>query len=326
MHVDELLRRSRRREQLVAAGRHLAEARADREHEVGAFDARRELGIDADADVAGVVRMAVVEHVLEAERAADRQRARLRRSARALRTPRAVQPLPPTITNGRSAAASSSPRRAIAAAGGAASAGSMRGSTGALVDARSMSSGKREDDRTRSPLHRDVERARDVLGQAVGVADLADPLGEAERAGAEHVRVVDFLERLAVALVARDLADEQHHRRRVLERGVQADRRVARARSARDEAQSRAAGELALRLGHVARAALVPAADEADPVAVLVEAVEGGEEALAGDAEHRGRALREQRFHERVAGGTRRWLRIGHGRARSDRCESPSVT
>ena len=35
VHVDELLRRPRRHEQLVAAGRHLAEARADREHEVG---------------------------------------------------------------------------------------------------------------------------------------------------------------------------------------------------------------------------------------------------------------------------------------------------
>ena len=87
---------------------------------------------------------------------------------------------------------------------------------------------------------RDVEGARDVFGQAVGRVDLADPLREAERARAEHLPVVDLLEGLAVALVARDLADEQDHRRRVLERGVQADRGVARARPARHEAQARA--------------------------------------------------------------------------------------
>ena len=63
--------------------------------------------------------------------------------------------------------------------------------------------------------------------------------------------------------------------------------------------------ELALRLGHVARPALVAAGDEADAVAVLVEAVERGEEALAGDAEHGVRTLREQRLDECVAGGAR---------------------
>ena len=61
--------------------------------------------------------------------------------------------------------------------------------------------------------------------------------------------------------------------------------------------------QLALRLGHVARAALVAAGDEADAVAVLVEAVERGEEALAGDAEDGGRALRDQRLDEGVPGG-----------------------
>ena len=43
--------------------------------------------------------------------------------------------------------------------------------------------------------------------------------------------------------------------------------------------------ELALRLGHEGCAALLAAADEADALAVLVEAVEHGQEALAGNAE-----------------------------------------
>ena len=71
VHVHEALRRPRRVEQRVAAGRHLAEARTDREHEIGVLDPLRELRVEADADVADVVRMAVVEDVLEAERAAD---------------------------------------------------------------------------------------------------------------------------------------------------------------------------------------------------------------------------------------------------------------
>ena len=92
-----------------------------------------------------------------------------------------------------------------------------------------------------------------------------------------------------------------------------ADRGVARARAARHEAQPRPAGELALRLGHVARAAFVAAGDEADAVAMLVEAVERGEEAFAGNAERGRRALRDQRFDEGVAGGARR--REGHERS-----------
>ena len=84
---------------------------------------------------------------------------------------------------------------------------------------------------------------------------------------------------------------------------MHADRRVARARAAGDEAEARPAGQLALRLGHVARAALVAAGDEADAVAVLVEAVERGEEAFAGDAEDGVDALGDQRLDEGVAGG-----------------------
>ena len=96
---------------------------------------------------------------------------------------------------------------------------------------------------------------------------------------------------------------------------MHADRGVARARAARHEAQPRPAAELALRLGHVARAALVAAGDEADPVAVLVEAVEHGEEAFAGNAEDGVDALGDQRFDEGVAGGAcgamRSWRQAG---------------
>ena len=91
---------------------------------------------------------------------------------------------------------------------------------------------QREHDRARASGARGRERARDVLRDPVGAVDLRDPL----RHRPEHPPVVDLLERLALLLVGRDLADEQDQRRRVLERGVHADRRVRGAGPARDDA------------------------------------------------------------------------------------------
>ena len=159
----------------------------------------RELRIDADADVAGVVRMAVVEDVLEAEGAAHRQLPALG-EALERQAESGVQPLPPTMTNGRSAAASRSRRLAERLRRRRASAGSTRSSTAADVAVASMSSGSDEHDRPGPALHRGAEGARDVLRQAIGVVHLADPLGEAQRPGPEHLPVVDLLERLAIAL------------------------------------------------------------------------------------------------------------------------------
>src|SRR5439155_8195784 len=73
VHVHELLLRPRRLDQRVGARGHLAQARADHEQQIGAAYALGELRVDADADVAGVMAVAVVEQVLEAERAGDRE-------------------------------------------------------------------------------------------------------------------------------------------------------------------------------------------------------------------------------------------------------------
>ena len=188
------------------------------------------------------------------------------------------------------------------AGAGAASAGSTRGSTGGAVGVASMSSGSASTTGPGRPCIAVWKARATYSGSRSASCTSADPLGEAERAGAEHLPVVDLLERLAVALLARHLADEHDQRRRVLERGVDADRGVARARAAGDEADARPPAQLALRLGHEAGAALVAAGDEADALAVLVEAVEDGEEALAGHAERGVDALRDQRLDQGVAG------------------------
>ena len=138
---------------------------------------------------------------------------------------------------------------------------------------------EREHDGSRAPGGGDVEGARDELGDPVRIVDLLDPL----RHRAEHVAVVDLLERLPAHHVAADLADQEDQRRRVLEGGVDAAGRVRRAGATRDHADAGTAGELAVGVGHVGRADLVTTRDEADRR--VVERVEHGQVALAGHAE-----------------------------------------
>src|SRR3546814_21157261 len=57
----------------VAAAGHLAEARAEQDEKIGFAHPRGQLGVDADADVAGIAGMLVVEVVLAAEGDGDRQ-------------------------------------------------------------------------------------------------------------------------------------------------------------------------------------------------------------------------------------------------------------
>ena len=92
VHVDQLLRRLGHFQQRVATGRHLAQARADGEDQVGILDALAEFGVDGDADIASVQRVAVVEGVLKTHRVADGQVPRLGKRlqiARALGRPAA---------------------------------------------------------------------------------------------------------------------------------------------------------------------------------------------------------------------------------------------
>ena len=152
-------------------------------------------------------------------------------------------------------------------------------------------------DRARPARGGHVERAADQLGDARGVVDLEHLLGQR----LEHGSQVDLLERLPVALLAGHLADEQDHRRRVLERGVDADAGMRRTGAAGDQADAGPTGQLAVGLRHVGRAALVPRGDEADAVAVRIEAVEQADVALAGDAERQVDAVDDQLVGEELS-------------------------
>ena len=157
--------------------------------------------------------------------------------------------------------------------------------------------GQREHDGPGPPGRRRSERASDELGDPLRPVDLRDPLRER----AEDEPVVELLEGLPPHVAATDLTDEQDHRRPVLERRVHPDRRLRRARAAGHEADPRASRQLPVRLGHVGRARLVPARDEADRA--VAQRVEDVDVALARHAEREIGAVDRELVDEQLPAG-----------------------
>ncbi len=158
--------------------------------------------------------------------------------------------------------------------------------------------GQSKHDGAGPPGRRGSERPSDELGDPLRPVDLCDPLRER----AEHEPVVELLEGLPPHIAARDLTDEQDHRRPVLERRVHPHRCLRRARAAGHEADPGAAGQLPVRLGHVGRACLVPARDEADRA--VAQRVEDVDVALARHAECEIRAVDGELVDEQLPAGT----------------------
>ena len=117
--------------------------------------------------------------------------------------------------------------------------------------------GQREHDRAGAAGGRDAIGAGDIFGDAPRILDPRRPFGDRAEEGGK----VDLLEALAVAVAARDVADEQDHRGRILEGDMDAAAGVGRAGAAGDEGDARAAGHLAVGVGHVGDAAFLPADD-----------------------------------------------------------------
>ena len=80
--------------------------------------------------------------------------------------------------------------------------------------------------------------------------------------------------------------------------GMDTNGRVRRARAASDEGDARFAGQLAPGFGHVGDAAFLPADDEMQLVANIVERVERSQEALAWNAKHGIDAMQSQAVDE----------------------------
>ena len=205
------------------------------------------------------------------------------------------QRLPPSSMIGRSAAQSIFCSCDMSVRPGHVSTESAASASPTETRSISMSSGSAITTGPGSAVHRDMKRARHDFRNARRIVDLSGPFGDR----AEHRAVVEFLEGLALAHLARDLADEHDDRGGVLPRDVQAGRAVGGAGAARHERDAGTAGELAGGLGHHHRPALL-AADRDGDVAVM-ERVERGQIALAGHAEDMADAVDQQLVDQHLA-------------------------
>ncbi len=142
-----------------------------------------------------------------------------------------------------------------------------------------------------------MKSARNDFRNARRIVDLGRPF----RHRAEHRAVIEFLECLALAHVARYLAYEHDQRRRILHGDVNAGRSIARARPTGDEANARPPCCLAHGLRHHRRSALLTADGERD--VAVVERIESCEVALARHAEGMPHAMRDQLIDEDFAAG-----------------------
>ncbi len=230
-----------------------------------------------------------------AERRRDRHRETLGEAGER-RTGASDQRLPPARTIGDFAAQRSFCSFAMSARPGQVSTGSNAGASGTATRSTSMSSGNAM---TTGRVGR-CRRCRRRATRSRECARIVD-LGRPFRHRAEHGAVVELLECLALAHLARDLADEHDERRGVLLGDVDAGRGIGGARPAGAEHHARPAGDLADRLRHHGGAALLPADREIDrPV---VEGVERGEIALARHAEYVLHAVHDELVDQNFAAG-----------------------
>ena len=122
---------------------------------------------------------------------------------------------------------------------------------------------------------------RDVFGHAVRAIDLRRPF----RNAGIHAAIVDFLECFTVDEIAAHLPDQHDDRRRILRGGVDADRRIGGSRATRHDCHAGTAGELAVGIRHVSRAAFLTAHDEFQAIGDVVERIEDRQIAFARDTE-----------------------------------------
>ncbi len=306
MHVgDQVPEPALLRQPGVAATRDLAEASAEQDDQIGLGHTRLERRIGAEAEVADVRRRGVVDAVLTAE---------LRRHGDGRGHRPVGQRSGGRLTPVRPADDHERLRRVAKPRVEAVEVGRIRVAQHRFRARRVGGSGhltlhvlrQGEHNGARPVGQRDLEGPPQHLRDLVGGLDLRGPLGERR----EHRRQIDLLERLAPLMLAPHLPEQEQHRRRVLEGGVHADRRVRRSRPPRGEAHARPTRQLPPRLRHVRGGGFMARGDVANPVASLPEPVEHAEERLARHPEHGVHALRDQLVGDDVAAEARHASRM----------------
>ncbi len=273
--VDEGLAGMVGRDQFVAVGRRFAEAGADGDDQVGVADALLELGVGPVAELAGIDSAGVADGVLAAEGGGDGDAVAEGEIGEMMRGARA--PVGPADDRDGIGRFLQKLEQGLDRAG--------IGRFGDRRDGRAVERldlvaqhvlGDCEHHRAGPAGGRDAISAGDIFGDAAGIVDPRRPFGDRPEEGRE----VDFLEALAVLVGAVEVADEQDHRGRILEGDMDSGGGVGRAGAAGDEGDARAAGHLAVGIGHVGDSAFLPADGKVDLRRVM-ERVEHGEEAFA---------------------------------------------
>jgi hypothetical protein len=194
-------------EHRVARRSRFGETRTDDDHQIGLFGAIRQFRRHAEAELADVMRIAIVERILAAERGRDRQivgvhealerGARFGVPARAAdhhqRTRRGVEQFAQRVERLRF-------RRGMRDAHGGASATAAAPNSTSSGSAITTGPGRPESATLNA--FATISGMRSTLSICVTHGDAA-----------EHLAVIDFLERAATDEILLDLADEQDHRR-----------------------------------------------------------------------------------------------------------------
>ena len=179
--VDERLAGMVGRDQRVAVGRRLAEARADGEDQIGVADALLQFGVGAVAEVAGIDAAAIVDRVLAAEGGGDREFRGGRRNWRN-GAPRAGSSRRRRRSRPGAAASFSSSNSACTAPGsGSSASGGTRRAVGDVDLVAQHVLGQREHHRARPAGGGDAIGARDIFGDAPRVVDPRRPFGDRAR-------------------------------------------------------------------------------------------------------------------------------------------------
>jgi hypothetical protein len=256
----------------VVLGGHLVQSGPEHQDEVGALQGVQLVGRDPEAEVAGEVRVVLGERVLAPEGGVDAEPQRLGRDDQV----------------GAGRAAPGDHDRTLGAVqllgdpGCPVGDARLRGSRvrdrggGAVVGGGPEVAGHREHRGTGAAAGGAAQCLGDEIRHLTGTGGLSGPLRDRREERGE----VDLLEALPAQGGGVDLAEDDEHRRLVLERRVHADRRVGGARPAAGQHHRGRAVELAVGLGHERRAALVPRGDERRRGASL-QLVEQAEEGLS---------------------------------------------
>ena len=121
------------------------------------------------------------------------------------------------------------------------------------------------------------------FGYPVGIFNLPHPFTYS----AVELTVINFLKRFAILLISRHLPYEDDHRRGILHGGVNADRSVTSAGTARHHCNAWKARHLAIGFSHICGTAFLPTRDCPDFVRRIMQSVNQRQIAFSRHAKHR---------------------------------------